>query len=838
LVEITGKTYSCLVRILVRLTLAVLILAVVAAAVLYLQLRRSLPQEEGELRVGGLGKPVEVLRDAFGVPHIYAASLEDAMRALGFVHAQDRLWQMEMNRRTAAGRLSEILGPASLEADRFLRTLGVRRAAEANLPNLDAPTRRLLEAYAAGVNAFLATDPVLPVEFWLTGARPEPWSPVDSLGWIKMMAWNLGGNWRNELLRMQLAKSMPLERIHQLLPPYPGEKYPEIADLGKLYAEMEQEGVKLAESNGDSPHLANEKNRDSPHLSSETTGNPSEAAAKFDPLAPSEGLGSNNWVVSGEKSATGKPLLANDPHLGLTTPSVWYFAHLKTPRFEAIGATLPGVPAVVLGRNTHFAWGFTNTAPDVQDLYLERLDGAGGYLAPEGPRPFKRFDEVIRVKGAEDVRLQVRESRHGPVISDVSRAALEAAPRGHVVALQWTALRADDLTMQAAMGAAGASDWAGFLNAMRHFHTPQQNAVFADTEGNIGFVAAGRVPVRKPGNDLMGLAPAPGWLEKYDWAGFIPFAELPHSYNPASGQMVTANQRITPSGYPHFITAEWQPPYRAERITELLGALPAHSIASFARIQGDVMSPPVRALLPRLLGTRPASEEARRALRLLGGWNGAMAVDRPEPLIVWAWWRELTRAIYADELGAAFRANWLSRAPFLVAVLAEGSDEARWCDDVRTPAPEQCDDVLAATLEAALADLRARYGDDMAAWRWGTAHAARQPHQPFGRVPSLARWFDVVVPSAGDPYTVNVGRNRMADEAHPYANVHGPSLRALYDLEDLDRSLYIHSGGQSGNVLSRHYRSFAAAWARGDYAPMVSSRAKIEAAGVKRLVLK
>ena len=842
-------------RILARVALAVLILAAVVAVGLYAQLRRSLPQEQGQARLAELAKPVEVLRDEFGVPHIYAGSLEDAMRALGYVHAQDRLWQMEMNRRTAAGRLSEALGATALDADRFLRTLGVRRAAEANLEKLDAPTRGVLAAYAEGVNAFLATDPVLPPEFWLTGVRPEPWTSADSLGWIKMMAWNLSRNWTNELLRLQLAKTLPLERIHEIIPPYPGERYPELPDLRKLYSGMEQEGVRLAvnEKNGDSPHL-NEASAGRSGLSAlidlvvsgreihpagdnETMGKATEADALILALEQGEGLGSNNWVVSGKRSATGSPLLANDPHLGLTAPAVWYFAHLKTPEFEAIGATPPGVPAVVLGRNGHFAWGLTNTGSDVQDLYLERLDGSGGYLTPEGPRPFVVHDEVIRVKGAGDVRLQVRETRHGPVLSDVHRPLQEAAPRGHVVALQWTALREDDLTMQAAVKAAAADDWAGFLSAMRDFHTPHQNIVFADAKGNIGFVAAGRVPVRKPANDLKGLAPAPGWLAQYDWAGFLPYAELPHSYNPAEGQIVTANQRVTPPGYPHYLTADWEPPYRANRIAELLRAVPTHSIGTFARIQGDVVSLPVREMLPRLLEARPASGDARHALQLLGGWDGAMAADRPEPLIAAAWWRELTRAIYADELGEAFRANWLSRAQFLTAVLAGRGGHAAWCDNVRTAAPERCDEVLTATLEAALADLRKRYGSDMAAWRWGEAHAARHAHQPFGRVRSLARWFDIVQPSPGDTYTVNVGRSRMADDDHPYASVHAASLRAIYDLSSPDRSLYIHSGGQSGNILSRHYRSLTAAWARGEYMPMVTDRAKIEAGGVKRLVL-
>ena len=431
----------------------------------------------------------------------------------------------------------------------------------------------------------------------------------------------------------------------------------------------------------------------------------------------------------------------------------------------------------------------------------------------------------------------MRVSRHGPVISDVSRLAQEAAPRGHVIAMQWTALREDDLTMQSAAKLARARDWPGFLAALRDFHSPQQNVVYADAEGNIGFVAAGRVPVRRAENDLKGLAPAPGWLAQYDWAGFVPFAELPLAYNPADGVLMSANHKITPPGYAHHLTSEWQPPYRARRINELLSALRKHSIGSFARIQGDAVSLPVKELLPRLATAKPASEGAKRALALLAAWDGAMAEDRPEPLIVSAWWRELARAVYADELGDAFRANWLTRAQFLGAVLADRDRQGRWCDNVRTKATETCEQLLAPALEAALADLRRRYGEDMGAWRWGAAHFARHEHRPFGRVPWLAPLFDITVPTPGDPHTVNVGRGRLEDEARPYANTHAASLRALYDLAEPDNSLYIHSGGQSGNVLSSHYRAFTQAWARGEYIPMVTSRERIAAGGVKRLSL-
>ena len=825
-------------RTLLRLILATVVLAALVLAGAYFYLQRSLPKEDGEIRLGGLEKPVEVLRDAYGIPHIRAASLDDAIYALGFVHAQDRLWQMEVNRRTAAGRLAELFGEGALETDRFLRTLGVRRSAEANFKRLDKETQALLETYAAGVNAFIKTSPVMPIEFWLTGAKFEPWTPADSLGWIKMMAWDLGGNWRNELLRMRLSKTLPLARIHELLPPYPGEAPLEIPDLRRLYQTLEREAPRLAKEDERQPRKLGSGPNSLP--AEELGSGPNFSTAEKlgpDPDFPAEGLGSNNWVVSGARSATGKPLLANDPHLGLTAPAVWYFAHIITPGFEAIGATLPGVPAIVLGRNSHFAWGFTNTGPDVQDLYLERLNGAGNYMTPDGPTPFTIHDEVIKVKGGEEVRMQVRVTRHGPVISDASRVAQEAAPRGHVVAMQWTALREDDLTMQAATKIAHAKDWPGFVAALRDYHSPQQNVVYADTQGNIGFVAAGRVPIRKPDNDLKGLAPAPGWLAKYDWAGFIPYEELPRAHNPADGTLVTANHRIAPRNYPHYITSEWQPPYRANRISELLGALPRHSIGSFARIQGDMVSLPVKELLPRLAKVTPKSDAGRRALMLLSQWDGAMVDDRPEPLIVSAWWREFSRAIYADEMGDAFRGNWLTRARFLTNVLNDKDKQARWCDNTRTKSVETCDDLLAATLDAALADLSKRYGEDMAAWRWGAAHYARHEHRPFGRVAWLAPVFDITVPTGGDAYTVNVGRNRLDDPARPYANTHAASLRAIYDLSDLENSLYIHSAGQSGNILSPHYKSLTKAWAKLEYIPMVMDRKRIEAGGVRKLRL-
>jgi len=775
-------------RLVVRIVVLLATLAAIAAAGMYLHLRRSLPVLEGEIVVAGLSGRVEILRDPYGIPHIFAASVEDAQLALGFVHAQDRLWQMEMNRRIGSGRLAEILGPRALEADRFLRTLGVRRVAEANLRRYDKETLALLQAYAAGVNAFLDSGPVLPPEFWLLRASPEPWTPADTVVWTKMMAWDLGGNWRNELLRLRMSKTMLRARVEEFFPPYPGDAP---AKLPELIAEVEADAT---------------------------------LASALDMLHFTGGA-SNSWVLNGARTATGKPLLANDPHLGLTAPSLWYFAHMSAPGLEVIGASLPGVPGILLGRNERIAWGFTNTGPDVQDLYLEKDDAR-----------FTVIEDLIKVRGAPDEKIRIRVSRHGPVISDVSRLAQEAAPPGHAIAMAWTALAEDDMTVQAGARLQRAHNWTQFLAALRDFHAPQQNVTYADVEGNVGFIAAGKVPVRKPENTLMGLAPAPGWDRRYDWAGSIPFEELPRLYNPASGAIVTANHKITPSGYPHYITSEWQAPYRARRIDELLAALPRHGTPSFARMQLDTVSLAARELLPKLLSTKPSSDHAKNALELLSAWDGNMEAARAEPLILVAWWRELGRALFADELGEAFRPAWATRPAFVNNVLANRDGQSRWCDDVRTAKRETCAEVLQVSLEKALQDLRSRYGESRN-WKWGEAHEARLRHRPFTRDNWLRRWFDVAVPSPGDAYTVNVGRSDFQDDADPYSNRHAASLRAIYDLADPQASLFIHPGGQSGNPLSAHYRSFANAWARGEYAPMLTDRARLEAQGVQRLVL-
>ena len=520
---------------------------------------------------------------------------------------------------------------------------------------------------------------------------------------------------------------------------------------------------------------------------------------------------------------------------------------MSAPGLNAIGATLPGIPGVVLGHNDRIAWGFTNTAPDVQDLYIERIDPANPrqYQTPDGWAQFRERTETIRVKGAPDVLLPVRETRHGPVITGalplLAKTPLDA--KKYVIAFAWTALRADDLTIQSGMRLMVAQNWEQFVASVKDFGAPQQSMGYADIDGNIGMIAPARVPLRKPENDLKGLAPAPGWDARYDWDGFIPFEQLPRQYNPAVQRVITANHKIVADDYPFFLTSEWSLPLRANRIAQLLDAKPKHDMASFAAMQKDHVSLAAQELLPVLRTTVTTSARGKQALQMLAGWNGAMAADRPEPLIFNAWTREISRQIFADELGPELMADYWDQRNVhqsMVNVLKNVNGQSRWCADVSKPAgtiPQSCATLLANSLELALLDMEKRYGADMAQWRWGEAHAARSEHRPFGKVDMLASLFDIRIPTPGDTYTVNVGRYNLRDEKSPFTNRHAASLRALYDLSNLENSRFIHSTGQSGNIFSPLYRNYSQRWAAVEYLPMQTRRESVDINKLGTLVL-
>lgn len=819
----------------------VLLLVLLLAAAIGIYVYRSFPALDGELKVGGLGAAVNVARDGADVTHIKARTPRDAWMALGYVHAQERGWQLEFNRRVMHGQLSEVLGEATLDTDKLMRTLGIMEAAQRQWQALPAEARQALQAYSDGIQAFYAgSGQALPPEFHILGVKPggngQPWTPQDSVGWALMMALDLGGNWGNEFARLSAARVLSTDELWQLFTPYPGEAPASRTDFARLYAGLgvfRQDAIKTGAV---TPY----PERAGGFFGLKKSASAEQLALDINDWAASignvEGKGSNNWVLAGSHTASGKPLLANDPHLGLSAPAIWYFARLQapagqgadgkpTPALDVIGATLPGLPFVVLGRTARVAWGFTNTGPDVQDLYLEQINPANPqqYRVPgSGPAQWAAFkirSETIKVKGKADVTLQVRSSRHGPVLSDAQKPHGELLDTGkYVISLRWSALETDNRTALAALRANQAQSVDELIAAYADHHSPMQNVVMADVAGKVAYKAIGKVPLRKADNDILGVAPSPGWDARYDWAGWLPYAQTPQADAPGIGKkgwFSNANQSVVPPGSDLFLGQDWVVPYRFERIEQLLAARPRHDAASMQAIQADLLSPATTRLLPFLQKTASQHPLAAAAQAQLAGFDGVMRADSAAPLIFSVWVDELTRGVLSGKLGEARLKSMYGKRHFRSAIeeIMERDDKA-WCG------AGGCAAQSTAALDRALTVLQATRGDQPAAWKWGDVHQALSAHRPFSNVPALARFFDVSVPTGGDSFTVNVGQYWPNDARFPFANRHAASLRAVYDLADLEKSQFIYQTGQSGLVFSSRYRDMSANWSGMGYRPL------------------
>ena len=755
-----------------KIIVGLMALVVVLAGGGYLYLRTSLPQTGGRIAVAGPMAAIRIARDADGVPTITAKDDDDAAFGLGFAHAQDRLFQMELMRRYAAGRLAEIFGPAALPVDKEMRVLGLYRTGEAEIRFLSPAVNRALRAYAAGVNALLtARHGALPPEFLLLRFAPEPWHEADSLAWGKLMALQISGNYRGELLRAAMARTISPTDLASLYPEYPKGGPTTLAGMLPVYRRLGLRRLYEALPDRVGPVYA-----------------------------------SNNWVVDGRHSASGKPLLANDPHLLFGAPGPWYLAALKTPGHEIAGATAPGIPLVVIGHNDHIAWGFTTTTADVEDLFVEKVDPSdpARYITPEGGAPFVSREEKILVRGGAPVDLTVRATRHGPVLSDVLPAG--TADPGYVLALSATFLGPEDRSAEALWNASHAADWPSFRAAWRDFVGPMQNTVYADDSGTIGFIAPGLVPIRKKGDGWM---PAPGWTGDYDWSGFIPFDALPSATNPPSGRFVSANNKIVPDGYPYFLSRDWDLPDRAERIEALLDATPLQTPATSAAIEADNLSLMAKRLVPLMTRISPPDQGSRAAIDALRHWDFRMDRDKAAPLLFTAWLRAFSHAVLFGRFGAAIAGYWDLRPEVVEEVLTGRQD---WCDDPKRPGSETCATRLERSLTAALAELRRAYGDDMNGWQWGRAHVAVFTSSVFGRIPVLRDWFGPTISTGGASDTVDHAPSVIRDDRHPFEQVFGASLRIITDLAAPSQSRMMVTPGQSGNPLSRHFADLLARW--------------------------
>ena len=815
--------------------IALLLILLVAGILL---VRASFPRTRGTIKVPGLHSSVEVLRDAQGVPQIYATDTHDVFFAQGYVHAQDRFWQMDFWRHIGSGRLSEMFGESQLETDKFLRTMGWARVVEQELAALDPGARAALEAYAEGVNAYLAErrGPSLSLEYAVLGLltpgyTPEPWTPMHSLTWAKAMAWDLGGNMKLELERAVLLRKLGPQRLAELFPAYPAENPIIVAGP---YAARHGGYAFAAELDAAQPAL-------------------SRVGARLQTLytllgGGLEGIGSNNWVVSGSRTTSGAPLLADDMHLGLRIPSIWYENGLHCEPvgaacpLEVVGYSFAGLPGVIVGHNQDIAWGVTNVGPDVQDLYLERLN-------PQNPDQYEVngqwvdmtiVEETIQVAGSEPVLLTVRTTRHGPILSDVddAYAGLAAAQAGatgeqYAVALRWTALDPTSI-VRSELRLNQAHNWDEFRAALRDWDVPSQNFVYADRAGNIGYQTPGRIPVRAAGD---GRLPVPGWTDEFEWQGYIPFEELPSLFNPPQGFIATANNAVVGAGYPYLITTDWDYGYRARRIVDLLAATPKVSAEDIQRIHGDDYNAMGPVLVPLIEKLEFDIEESHvsETTRLLVGWDYQNRLDSAPAALFNAFWRHLLLDTFADELPP----NWIpgsSQAFTVVRQLVQDPANA-WWDDLRTSTLETRDDIFKTALAEAVTEVEAQLGKDPARWTWGALHTTTFKNESLGRsgvAPIEALFNRGPFATAGGSSIVNA---TSWDPVLGYAVNWGPSQRMIVDLADFDRTLAVHTTGQSGHAYHVNYIDMADPWRTIQYFPLPWTRAEVTALAVNRLVL-
>ena len=781
----------------------VTLLIIFSATLIYLYSAQSSPS--GKRSIKGLGDGVVITFDESDIPHIKANSQSDALFALGYLHATERSWQLEMNRRIASGRLSEILGSETINIDRFIRTLGIKRAAEQQFDKYPVSAKRLLQAYADGVNAGNAQlGWALPVEYFLTGSKPGHWSPTDSVAWMLMMALDLGGNWHKELQRLELSQYLTTKQIWEVLPPFEVDEPVTKMDFAKIYRDLDVFNPKTGPAHKRSKKL------------------PATELSNIDLPGGKDGIGSNNWALSGKLTASGKPLLANDPHLGLSAPAIWYFAHLDAPGLNVLGGTLPGIPAVVLGRAEKFAWSFTNTNPDVQDLYIEQIDpnNPGMYRGPDGLLPFKVRQEIIDVKGAPSVNFIVKETRHGPVISDSYARAKRAIDTDRfALALRWTALDIENQSVAGLLDLNRAKDMDAFKQSLRKNYAPMQNVVMADIDGNIAYQAAGVAPKRLLHHGLYGVAPAPGWEKQYDWNGYVPFEQLPASNNPEQGWIATANQRIIASNDPNPLTSDWDLSARYDRIVDLIKARNSYDLEYMKTMQADTLSLTSIPLLELFKSSVPSHPLGAKALEISKDFNGDMRVDSAAALIFNAWADQLTRNLFS-RLSYIFSETYGDRNYRGALIAQMKNPNSPWCDNPKTQAIETCAEASNDAFNKALEFLSKEYGNDPSKWAWGKAHIAISEHRPLSKIPVLGKLFNLETPFPGDSNTINVGRLDLLRSEHPYETLQAPSLRAIYDLSDLEKSLFIFQSGQSGWVQSKLYRNMVPLWAKNEYLPL------------------
>ena len=807
-----------------RLILSLAVLGALFFAFSWYVLSRSLPEYTKTVQLEQLIAPVEIVRDTANVPHIFGKNDHDTLFALGYAHAQDRLWQMTMLRRTAQGRLSELFGEATLPIDMTVRRLAIYSAARQSLSALRPDTLAKLDAYALGVNARLreinesALGRGAP-EFFIFSKAISPWTAADSLAIVKLMGIQLSSHLHQEVLRARASLVLEGDRIKDLLPDMPGNSQADLIDFTRLFPDLSP--IKTSSAREHS------------------------ALSPFKPIALAGA--SNAWAALPGRSATRGTLLANDPHLELTAPSIWYLARLELSTGGVIGGTIPGLPLVLVGRSAKLGWGLTSSNLDDTDVFIEKLNplDPSEYKTPQGYKPFVKKQSIVRIKDKSPVTLEMFWTENGPVLPG-SHANLETVtPAGHVTSVAWTLLSSQDTSIEAGFDLMAAQSVQEGLVASRTFVAPSQILTLADSK-QIAMRTIGALPKRDPRHQSKGRLPSAGWLAQNRWQGVFDPSVNPVFLNPASGVLGHTNNKYTDRSFPEHISFDWGDSQRVQRMTRLLQTREAHTRDSFIEAQLDSVSPTARTLLALIGGelwyqsqSVPTDSPAGRrqtALDLLANWNGEMNEHLPEPLIYAAWLRALHKRLIVDELGPLHEAFTHAEPLFIERVFRDVAGAGIWCDVAQSRRQESCAEMSRLALDDALAELVATYGSEITALRWGEAHQATHDHPVLGDVPILKWFVNIRQSTSGGDHTLQRGKT-SGTGPNPYLNVHAGGYRGVYDFADPDSSVFIISTGQSGHPLSRHYDNLGKLWRRGEYVPMTldETLARAGATGVTTL---
>lgn len=794
-------------RWMIGLVSVVLLLTGMAAYGAYYLGSRSLPDYSAGYQVRGISGPVEIVRDNANVPHIFGDSDADVYFGLGFAHAQDRLWQMTMMRRAVQGRLSELFGSATLKTDEMFRRYDLYGAAVQSLAVQDADALAALEAYARGVNAWIAQVNQGALgrgapEFFLFSNAISTWSPADSVAIGKLIAFQLSGAVEHEVLRARTSLALPDARLIDILPDTPGAGIATLPDYAALVP-----GVL-----------------------------PSRHAPRFAhrPLAPGTGPqfggASNAWAAAPSRSAARGTLLANDPHLGFTAPSIWYLARMELASGGVIGASVPGTPVILLGRSERVAWGMTSSYLDDGDVFIEKLnpDNPEQYLTPEGYKDFETRRVIINVKDAQPVTITLRNTENGPVMPGGHHDLAAITPRGHVASIGWTALSNRDTTTTAAVRLMQSGDLDQALAASALWVAPSQNMTLIDAD-RIALQLIGHMPRRTAEHQSKGRLPSPGWLAANRWQGMLPFTANPSFVDPEGGLLGNTNNKIVDRPFPLHVSFEWGDTQRIQRWRKLMQSRQVHTRESFIEAQLDSVSFTARALLPLVArdlwftgeaATEGSVERLRQqALELLANWNGDMNEHIPEPLIYATWMRHLQTRLIRDELGPLAEAFTHVEPLFIERVYRDIDGASAWCDVTQSTAPETCSDIARIALDEALVWIGEHHGGTLESLRWGDAHQARHDHPVLGKAPVLKWLVNIRQSTSGGDNTLNRGKTAGTGDA-PFNNVHGAGYRGVYDFADPDSSVFVTSTGQSGHPFSRYYDDLGELWRRGEYIPM------------------